>query len=169
MPRARFVLYIMLFSSLLPVQQLSYSQAKTNISVEYAGHRFNVNASLTNGNIESIEVYPDFSSIVATVSTTDKDGELAITLPRDLIDAKAEGKDDQFIVTVDGQDWDFEEVNAKSTDRTLRIQVPAGTGEIEIIGTQVIPEFPLAELFALTASIAMVTVLLMRTQRQVKN
>ncbi len=169
MQRARLVLYIMFFSSLLLVSQLSYSQAKTNISVEYAGHRFNVNASLTNGNIESIEVYPDFSSIVATVSTTDKDGELAITLPRDLIDAKFEGGDNQFIVTVDEEDWDFEEVNITSTDRTLKIQVPSGSGEIEIIGTQVIPEFPLAELFALTTSIALVIVLLMRTQRLVKN
>ncbi len=169
MQSARLVLCIMIFSSLLVVPHLSYSQAKTKIGVEYAGHRFNVNVSLTNGNIESIEVYPDFSSIVATVSTTDKDGELAITLPRDLIDAKADGKDDEFIVTVDGEDVDFQEVNATSMDRTLSIQVPAGSGEIEIIGTQVIPEFPLVELFVLTSSMALVIVLLMRTQRPVKN
>lgn len=62
--------------------------------------------------------------------------------PRELIDAKKNDKDDQFIVLVDGQKAEFNEVAANQTERTLRIDVLAQTKKVEIIGTHVIPEFP---------------------------
>ena len=45
-----------------------------------------------------------------------------------------------MFVIVDGEEVAFEE-SKTSTDRTLIIAFPAGTDEIEIIGTFVVPEF----------------------------
>ena len=45
-----------------------------------------------------------------------------------------------FFVLVDGEEVDFEEITT-STDRTLTIEFQAGSEQIEIIGTFVIPEF----------------------------
>lgn len=59
-----------------------------------------------------------------------------------MIDSRTDGQDDDFLVMVDGEETDFEETDTTSMARTLKIPVPAGAGEIEIIGTHVIPEFP---------------------------
>ena len=61
-------------------------------------------------------------------------------MPRALIDAKAGTGDDQFFVLVDGADTDFTE-SKTNTDRTVTVSFPQDTKQIEIIGTQVIPEF----------------------------
>jgi len=123
------------------------------IRVEFEGNVFNVKASLSNGSIRSIEVDPDFTSIIISVSTTDQDGELTITLPRQLIDARINGDDDDFIVLVDGDEADFDETDTTSTERTLTIPVPAGAEEIEIIGTVVVPEFGILAALVLAAAV----------------
>lgn len=134
------------------------------IRVEFEGNVFNVKASLSNGSIQSIEVDPDFTSLLISVSTTDEDGELTITLPRDLIDAKVNGDDDSFIVLVDGEEADFEETDTTSTERTLSIPVPGGAEEIEIIGTVVVPEFGILAAFVLAAAIGAIVVLSRKNQ-----
>jgi hypothetical protein len=83
-----------------------------------------------------------------------EDGELLVTLPRALIDAKSNGADDEFIVLVDGDEADYEEHHKSGTERALLIQVPAGTGDVEIVGTQVVPEFPLAIMAVMGAIVA---------------
>lgn len=128
--------------------------APGTIRVEFEGNVFNVKASLSNGSIRSIEVDPDFTSLIIFVSSSStEDGMLEITMPRQLIDSKINGDDDEFIVLVDGDDSEFEETSTTSTERTLSIPVPAGTEEIEIIGTQVIPEFGIVALLVLAASV----------------
>jgi predicted secreted protein with PEFG-CTERM motif len=78
------------------------------------------------------------TSLIVSLQTTN-DGNLTITLPRKLVDAKNGTNDDQFFVLVDGADTGFQE-SKTSTDRTLSIPFSVGTEKIEIIGTQV-PEF----------------------------
>lgn len=135
------------------------------IRVEFEGNVFNVKASLSNGSIQRIEVDPDFTSLIITVSTSaTEDGTLTITLPRQLIDARIDGQDDVFIVLVDGEDSDFEETNTTATERTLEIPVPAGTEEVEIIGTQVIPEFGMLAALVLAGAVAAIIVVSRRNQ-----
>jgi len=50
--------------------------------------------------------------------------------------------DEKFIVVAGTNEVDYEEINSES-ERELKIAVPAGTTRIEIVGTQVVPEFPL--------------------------
>lgn len=67
-------------------------------------------------------------------------GTLSIKLPRDVIDAKFGEDDDDFFVILDGLDVNFEETKT-GHERTITVEFPEGTEEIEIIGTFVIPEF----------------------------
>jgi predicted secreted protein with PEFG-CTERM motif len=67
-------------------------------------------------------------------------GTLVIKLPREAIDAKFGEDDDDFFVLIDGVESDFDETRT-GVERTLTIEYPEGTEEIEIIGTYVIPEF----------------------------
>ncbi|MGI0023259.1 MAG: matrixin family metalloprotease [Nitrososphaeraceae archaeon] len=85
------------------------------------------------------------------------DGILTISLPRGLIDAKTDGGDDDvFFVLRDGKEIDFEEAKSP-TQRTLTIPFTSRTDNIEIIGTQIVPEFPVA---LLTLVIALIPIVL---------
>ena len=94
---------------------------------------------ITNGKV--INSIPDLDavSLLLHIESTD-DGSITLTIPRSVLDATINSEDDQFFVLVDGEEVDFEEI-ATSTERTLTINFMAGTEEIEIIGTFVIPEF----------------------------
>jgi len=94
---------------------------------------------ITNGKV--INSIPDLDavSLLLYIESTD-DGSITLTIPRSVLDAITNNEDDQFFVLVDGEEVDFEEI-ATSTERTLTINFLAGTEEIEIIGTFVIPEF----------------------------
>jgi len=88
-----------------------------------------------------IQVIPnlDEKSLMVEIESI-SNGTLVIKLPREVIDAKFAGEDDSFIVLLDGLDVDFDE-STTGNERTLTIQYPEGTEDIEIIGTYVIPEF----------------------------
>ncbi|MEM2759705.1 MAG: plastocyanin/azurin family copper-binding protein [Nitrososphaerales archaeon] len=113
------------------------------ITVTHEGRSFDVMVTMSNGAVTAIDVDPDFTSVILTVEA-DGDGELLVTLPRALIDAKMNGADDQFIVLVDGDEVDYMEHHTSATERALSIEIPAGTTEVEIVGTWVVPEFPIA-------------------------
>ena len=92
-------------------------------------------------NAKLINVIPDLDavSLLLYIQSTD-DGSITLTIPRTVLDASIANGDDEFFVLVDGEEVDFEEITT-STDRTLTIEFSAGTEQIEIIGTFVIPEF----------------------------
>jgi len=114
-----------------------------------------VGYSITGGSILSITADVDANSLIIEISTT-SDGELTITLPRELIDAKLNGDDDEFFVLVDAEEVDFDETKT-SSDRTLTIAFLAGSEEIEIIGTFVIPEF--GAIAALILAVAIISII----------
>ena len=92
-------------------------------------------------NAKLINVIPDLDavSLLIYIQTTD-DGSITLTIPRSVLDATINNGDDEFFVLVDGEEVDFEEI-ITDEDRTLTIGFNAGTEQIEIIGTFVIPEF----------------------------
>jgi len=92
-------------------------------------------------NAKLLNVIPDLDavSLLIYIETTDE-GSITLTIPRSVLDASINGGDDEFFVLVDGEEVDFEEITT-SVDRTLTIDFLAGTEQIEIIGTFVIPEF----------------------------
>jgi len=107
--------------------------------VEVQGTDFKLTYAISGGKI--IQVIPDLDekSLMVEIESI-SNGTLVIKLPREVIDAKFAGEDDSFIVLLDGLDVDFDE-STTGNERTLTIQYPEGTEDIEIIGTYVIPEF----------------------------
>ena len=82
-----------------------------------------------------------FSLLIATENVNDS--QFHIKLPNDLIRAE----NNEFAVLVNGFEVDYEVM--ETVDRNLTFFVPAFTEEIEIIGTFVVPEFPLGAVLVL--------------------
>lgn len=118
-----------------------FAQAPQQFTVKDAqsGQSYTVNYSITGATVDDVSISPQDTSLIVSLKSS-SDGNLTMTMPRSLIDAKAGTGDDQFFVLVDGADTDFTE-NKTNTDRTVNVSFPQDTQQIEIIGTQVVPEF----------------------------
>lgn len=104
-----------------------------------SGQSFQIPYDITGATVTDMSIStPDTSLVISLQSTAD--GNLTVTLPRALIDAKDGANDDQYFVLVDGADTDFAE-SKTSTDRTITVSIPQDTTQVEVIGTQVVPEF----------------------------
>ena len=115
---------------------------------------FNVGYSITGGSITGMMVDGDTSSLTVMIDAVD-DGQLMLTLPRNVIDAKmnvCDGDDGDFFTLVDAEEVEFME-SKTSMDRTLTIEFSAGAEEIEIIGTCAVPEFGTIAALILAAAI----------------
>ncbi len=90
---------------------------------------------------------------------TDGNGQITLSIPRSVLDSKNGINDQSFIVLVDGQEkTDFTEITTSYT-RTVTIPFEVGAGIIEIIGTQIVPEFgPIAALVFAIAIISIIAV-----------
>ena len=132
-------------------------QVQAGNTMKVDGTDLSVKYSITNGKVLGIKADVQSKSLIVSIQTTG-DGVLTVTLPRGLIDAQVNGQDDHFYILNDGQEnTDFQETSKTTTDRTLSIPFTDGTQEIEIIGTQIIPEFgPIA---ALVLAIAIVSII----------
>ena len=110
-------------------------------------------------NAEITNVIPDLEnvSLLINIKTTD-DGSITLTIPKSVLDAKITDGDGEFYVLVDNEEVYFEEITT-STDRTLTIEFLAGSEQIEIIGTFVIPEFgTIAAMILAVAIISIITI-----------
>jgi len=123
--------------------------------IKVQGTDFSVSYTIVGGRVLSIIPDVDAKSLIIEIEAT-SDGQLTITLPRALIDAKIGDADDEFFVLVEGEEVDFDETKT-DTDRTLTISFHAGDTEIEIIGTFVIPEF--GAIAALVLAVAIISII----------
>ena len=110
---------------------------------------------ITNGKITNVIPDLDAVSLLIDIEAID-DGSITLTIPRSVLDATINDNDDEFFVLVDGEEVDFEEITT-STDRTLTIEFLAGTEQIEIIGTFVIPEF--GTIAAMILAVAIISII----------
>ena len=108
---------------------------------------------LTCAEIQSLTPDTENKSLIISIKT-DCDGELTITLPKDVIDTDENG----FFVLVDG-----DETNHKASSVgefwTLTIPFSYGSEEIEIIGTFVIPEFGTIAALVLVVAISSILII----------
>ncbi|MDC1136535.1 PEFG-CTERM sorting domain-containing protein [Nitrosopumilus sp.] len=114
-----------------------------------------ISYEIINGNL--INVIPDMDavSLLVYIEATD-DGSITLTIPRSVLDATMNGSDDEFFVLIDGEEVDFKEIKT-SADRTLDIEFYAGSEQIEIIGTFVIPEF--GTIAAMILAVAIISII----------
>ena len=94
------------------------------------------NYTIRGGEVSGFEIDSENTSLIISIDTRAR-GELIITLPRSLIDAKIGSEDSEFIITVGiVQLNSFDEIKT-SSDRTITIPIKRSSHEITIIGTQV--------------------------------
>jgi len=104
------------------------------ISVDVEGTSFDVDYTATGVALTGIQADLEWISLILTVDVTDSNGILDITFERSFFDSTFEGLDDDFIILVDGDEPTFTETETTSQSRTLSIDLPVGTEEIEIFG-----------------------------------
>src|SRR5829696_10558321 len=97
--------------------------------------------NITGGEVSSITADRAQSTLLINIASRE-DGTLTIELPRNVIDSKAQGNtDEEYAVFVDDQPNDFDETTNNNEARVLEIGFDNGAEQIEIAGTQIIPEF----------------------------
>jgi hypothetical protein len=115
-------------------------------------HSFELKYEL-NGDVIAMALDQELTSLLIGIDKTN-DSAFIIELPNEMI----RSEDNAFAVLVNGLEVDYEIVSDNDS-LTLEFFVPSGTEEIEIIGTYVIPEFPLG--FVLIFGAIMTVVCLM--------
>jgi predicted secreted protein with PEFG-CTERM motif len=102
-----------------------------------------------------IRITPDFEmkSLIIEIETYG-DGDLRITLPKDVIDTDEEG----FFVLVDGVET-VHEATSNMENWSFVIPFSHGSEEIEVIGTYVIPEFGTVAIMILIAAIGTIIII----------
>ena len=133
----------------------------TNIFEVNAGNQgtFDVEYTIKGATVKDMII--DFEGLALVISMdATSDGTITIKIPRELMDAKtAGGEDDVFIVLIDGQEVSYKEEEKTANSRTISIQFLEGDSDIEIIGTQIVPEFgPIAALVLAVAIISIIAV-----------
>jgi len=110
----------------------SSTTEKTGV-LSISGHK--VSYTMTGGTVSSGFADQSTTSIIIFVNTS-SDGTLELQIPRTLLDSKLNGNDGNFFVLVDAEEVKFDETKT-SNSRTLTIALPAGTEEVEVIGSSI--------------------------------
>ena len=114
-------------------------QTPLKAPIKVQGSDYELTYAISGGVINQIIPDTEAKSLIVQIDSV-SNGTLAIKLPREVIDAKFGEVDDEFFVVLDGLEVDFDETKT-GNERTITIEFPEGTEEIEIIGTSVVPEF----------------------------
>jgi predicted secreted protein with PEFG-CTERM motif len=115
-----------------------------------------VSYTITGGTVQSIIPNVDSNSLIISLDATD-DGMITLTLPREVIDSKfSDNGDDSFFILLDGEEVLFDETINES-DRIITLSFVAGSEQIEIIGTFVIPEF--GTIAAMILAVAIISII----------
>ena len=118
---------------------------------------FSVNYTISGGMVKDMTIDPQSISLIVSLNST-SDGTITLQIPRSLIDAKtSNGQDDSFIVLIDGAEVKPSGEETNNIFRTLTIPFLQGDQDIEIIGTQIVPEF--GTIAALVLAIAIISII----------
>jgi predicted secreted protein with PEFG-CTERM motif len=141
--------------------------------INSGGQTYSIPYIIKGGTVKSMDVYADKLMLEITIAAT-SDGSLTVDLPRTLMDAKIQANltadekmtgvqinpntqpDDKFIVMVSGAPVQFTETKDSAT-RDLSIPFHATDTKIDIIGTQIVPEF--GTIAALVLAIAIISII----------
>jgi len=94
------------------------------------------NYTIRRGEIIDFKIDSGTTSLIISIAPR-ANGELTITLPRDLIDAKIGSEDSDFMIMLDNIEYHPIEEIKTSSDRTFTIHFERFNSEIIITGTQV--------------------------------
>ena len=104
------------------------------------GTNYPINYQIT-GNGNRVDNITTDQKILLIDITSPSPGTFTIELPRSLIDSKNQGtnNDSDYVVLTDGTTTTFDEISTSAQNRTLSINFPSGSQQLEIIGSSTIP------------------------------
>jgi hypothetical protein len=123
------VLFTVISSALVYAETLSVDIEGNSFDVDYTANQVVVNSI-----IAQYEPSIPEALLIINVEVTGSSGTLDFVFDRSFFDSTFDGVDDPFFVLADGLEATFTET-ATTQSRTLSIQVPTGTEDLEIIGT----------------------------------
>jgi len=143
-------------------------ETRTTFEVNAGSHgTFDVEYSIKGGTVKDMVVDPDIFAIIVQIESPDE-GTITLDLPREFIGAeKQDGKDDTFIILIDGIEVPYQESLVHPDSRVITINFEEGDSDIEIIGTYVVPEFGTIVMMILIVGI-MTVILASRNKFQIK-
>lgn len=104
------------------------------------------------GNVIAMDIDKETISLLIATENV-RDSEFQISLPNDLIRAE----NNEFAVLINGFEVGYEVMT--TVDSELAFFIPAYTEEIEIIGTYVVPEFPLGSMLVLGSIVGIIIII----------
>jgi predicted secreted protein with PEFG-CTERM motif len=141
-------------------------ETTTNFEVDAGSYgTFDVEYTIKGGTVKNMIVDSDIFAIIVQIDSTDE-GTITVDLPREFIGAeKQNGKDDTFIILIDGIEVAYQESLVQPNSRVIKVNFEEGDSDIEIIGTYVVPEFGTVVMMILIVGI-MTIVLVSRNKFQ---
>ena len=136
------------------MEGMEHSDEHTASGVEDISDQFT--ATTTSGVIHHIGANSDDDTLVVHLFGADDDGELKITLNRDIITPFDDGS---YFVLINSEEAEFEQMG-----NTLHIGYAAGTEKIEIVGSHVVPEFGTIAMIVLAAAIISIIAITAKTK-----
>lgn len=143
-------------------------ETTTNFEVD-AGSKgtFDVEYTIRGGTVKNMAVDSEIFALIVQIDAIDE-GTITLDLPREFIGAeKQDGKDDTFIILIDGIEVSYQESVVGSDSRVITINFEQGDSDIEIIGTYVVPEFSTIAVMIFIIGI-MATIAMTRNKIQIK-
>jgi len=116
----------------------------TFISPAFAHEFKHPDYDIRGGTVIDFEIDPETTSLIISLDARAR-GELIITLPRSLIDAKIGFDDSDFDIFVSGLNLISYDETKTSQDRTVTIPIRRGNSEIIITGTHVFSQLSTAQ------------------------
>ena len=123
----------------------------SNYVLEIDEHVYSI-SYVVNADIVAMEIDPESKSLLIGLENT-YDSQFFIGLENELINAP----NNEFLILVDGEEVDYE-ITSDSDSSTFEFFVPVGSEEVEIIGTNVIPEFPVGTIFGFAVMISVIMI-----------
>jgi len=113
-------------------------------------------ASVTSGVIHHIGANSDDDTLIVHLFGADDDGELKITLNKDII---TPFDDDSYVVIINLETVEFEQMG-----NIIHVEYAAGTEKIEIVGSHVVPEFGTIAMIILAVAIVSIIAITAKTK-----
>ena len=145
------ILPLLIFTTPIFGQTSSDELSNSEYVLEIDEHIYSI-SYVVNADIIAMEIDPESRSLLIGLDNT-FDSQFFIGLEHELINAQ----NNEFIILVDGEEVDYEMIS-DSDSSTFEFFVPIGSEEVEIIGTNVIPEFPVGAIFGFVVMISLIMV-----------
>ncbi|MBI2110854.1 MAG: PEFG-CTERM sorting domain-containing protein [Nitrosarchaeum sp.] len=147
---AFLILSLLIFTTPIFAQTPS-DESTLEYVLEIDEHTYSI-SYVVNADVIAMQIDPESRSLLVGLDKT-YDSQFFIDLEHELINAQ----NNEFVVLVDGEEVDYK-ITSDSDSSTFEFFVPIGSEEVEIIGTNVIPEFPVGAIFGFVVMISFIMI-----------